>query len=590
HFSRYGLDDAGISESEDDGDGDGDGERDGGQKALTPAARALASQQQQQQGFGKATASPVTSGAQSQMGGSSAVANKNIGENKLLNKLQRQPISNPFDGVVAVTAAVKPVEPFSDLDSGEETASISASSVDGDASFVAPPAPAIVRPPKQLLLGGRRAESLRRGPVMRASLFAPAVPTSKRALAESLVADAARDAAGQQDASAVDDESSAQGGSDLGSDLGSADSFSSSSGMSGVQRRSSNALDLPPPSKYLRTNETRVARERLLESRPYAASLSHGRSGMSADAGLMMARSFRAGFGHQGQLVYLASSGPKRGGVASIVVDSIARHIHAAPGGLGPIARDQLLHVSSGHSSTTGLAIAADSDMVDDSETVASSSVTLASLLDAQRALHVSTAMAQWQHALVLPPGPIDASRDKHAQRCAPSVAFRPDTTIASVVDSMLSQEQQQRPGMADAAVVSAYERQILELAAALFDDLPAVDPTLSREQAARVRSVRRRQALTRWLMAAVYDAVQHDLLRAGQSKSPAAAAVFALLSGHRVDAACLAAASHRDYRLATLVAQSGAGAVGGGGNDKQVRQLLRAQLERFVAMGTNRD
>ncbi|KAJ2853376.1 hypothetical protein FB639_006551, partial [Coemansia asiatica] len=90
--------------------------------------------------------------------------------------------------------------------------------------------------------------------------------------------------------------------------------------------------------------------------------------------------------------------------------------------------------------------------------------------------------------------------------------------------------------------------------------------------------------------MAAVYDSVQRDLLQASQSKSPAAAAVFALLSGHRIDAACLAATSHRDYRLATLVAQCGAGAIGGGGSDKQVRQLIRAQLERFVAMGTNKD
>ncbi|KAJ2638517.1 hypothetical protein GGF40_001604 [Coemansia sp. RSA 1286] len=563
HFSRYGLDDAEVS------DGDEDEPHDGGSlanRAATPAA-AKGKVGVQQQGFGKATASPVKPGAQSQMGGSSAVAQSNSSSSSSSNKQQqqqRQPIANPFSGFAAITAAEKRVESFGDLDSGEETASISASSVDGDsfesASF---PPPAIARPPKQLLLGGRHAESLRRAPVMRASLFAPTVPTSKRALAESLVADVERDAVRNSAVSVRSSFDSTTTTTTTGSVDGN-DSDIMSEVESDVR---SSAFNLPPPSKYLRTNnETRAAREKmLLKPHPYASSLSHGRSGLSADAGLMMARSFRVGFGFQGQLVYLAAKSARGVVAGEIVVDSIARHTHAAPGGLGSSVAQQLA--------------SSDSDMMDDDGESGSQST----LLDAQRSVHLSTVMAQWQHAVIVPP-----NASSHGS-IAPAVLFRPDTTIASVIDSLQSQQ----PGPIDAAAQSQ-DRQILDLAAVLFDELPMKESgqqqQQQQQQRQRIQSVRRRQALTGWLMAAVYDSVQRDLLRASQSKSPAASAVFALLSGHRIDAACLAATSHRDYRLATLIAQCGAGAVGGGGNDQQVRQLLRAQLERFVAMGTNKD
>ncbi|KAJ1841209.1 hypothetical protein LPJ70_004314, partial [Coemansia sp. RSA 2708] len=169
--------------------------------------------------------------------------------------------------------------------------------VDGPRAVADPPSSQPRRyvppPPQQLLAGGRRAASLRRAPVKRASLFSapppPAEPVGCKRRADAIeparpAAPVARPAAARE-------------------------------------------LDLPPPSKYLRASESRLARELLAAPQPYARSLTHGRSGLSADAGLMMARSFRVAFGAQGQLVYL------RGGAASSVVaiDSVARHVNASP-------------------------------------------------------------------------------------------------------------------------------------------------------------------------------------------------------------------------------------------------------------------
>ncbi|KAJ2656546.1 hypothetical protein IWW48_004964 [Coemansia sp. RSA 1200] len=327
--------------------------------------------------------------------------------------------------------------------------------------------------PKQLLAGGRRAESLRRAPVMRASLFAAATPAAPAQSADKQAALLSITPAPKRKRSAH----SPLRASTAGSSIAGADAHAPPLA----------ALDLPPPGKYLRAGDRAPA---VARAQPYARSLAYGRSGMRADAGLMMARSFRAAFGPQGQLVYL------QGGAARqvVVVDSVARHLHAPT-----------------------------------------------RTLDEHRALHLATASAfrAQPHAI--------------ATAAAGSLAQLPES-----------------------------ERSVLDLAALLFDDAHGPAP-------AHVRAVRRRQGLTRWLMRAVGDAVQRDLLSASSRSgsgggSIAAASVFALLTGHRIEAACLAATSHRDYRLATLVAQCGAGGVGGGGNDAQVQELVRAQLARMDA------
>ncbi|KAJ2756872.1 hypothetical protein GGI19_000527 [Coemansia pectinata] len=421
------------------------------------------------------------------------------------------------------------------------------------------------RPPRQLLLGARHAESLRRGPVMRASLFAtsandnsqqqqapppatttlfgriqtqsPAIPvTLPQQQQPQPQQSQARNKPNRNQARRRDDASQVTSATEAAPSVA--------------------ALDLPPPSKFLRVNETRIARELLSAPQPYAQSLTHGRSGLGADAGLMMARSFRVAFGFQGQLVYLqgssltnnhmdddegASSKRGRGATSVVVVDSIARHLHAAPGCLEPLA----------------VAAAAASGVDDDS-------------IESIRQRHLDTVRAQYRHSLIAPASPESA--------LCPALSFSAETTIASVLNE-LSSISNANDGDGNKKLAEE-ERRILELASVLFDE--SVDTAMDGDVAAhqRVLSVRRRQALTKWLMSAVHDSVNRDLVRAGASPSPAAASVFALLSGHCIEAACLAATSHRDYRLAMLVAQSGAGAVGGGGNDKQMQALACAQLE----------
>ncbi|KAJ1748384.1 hypothetical protein LPJ79_004576 [Coemansia sp. RSA 1821] len=357
---------------------------------------------------------------------------------------------------------------------------------------------------ERLLRGGRHAAALRRAPVMRASLFAAAPPPADAANRKR-----GSDAAMEQDPPKPHAHrpfsrkrtrrrsAAAAAGAAAGKMSSRAMSMASSAGTS------IEALDLPPPSKFLRGNEARMAQSVLAARPPYARSLTHGRSGDSADAGLMMARSFRVAFGGQGQLVYL------RGGAHAsvVVVDRLARHIHAA------------------------------ADTHDDVV-----------------ALHEATARAQWSFART---------------SSEPSIEFCEDTTVASVASRL------DAAAAAAAAALPIAEKRLLELATVLFDQQPASESGDDEAVAEHARLVRQKQGVTRWLEGAVASAVQHDLAAAGRGSAPAAMAVFALLTGHRIEAACLAAAAHRDYRLATLVAQCGSG-----GNDHQVQALVRAQLE----------
>ncbi|KAJ2689066.1 hypothetical protein IWW39_001788 [Coemansia spiralis] len=406
------------------------------------------------------------------------------------------------------------------------------------------------RLPRQLLLGARHAESLRRAPVMRASLFASSSDDSSSQQQQPPPEPAAASFGRIQTMSPAVPVALPQSKQPAANGARNQPRRRDNESQATVATEASiAALDLPPPSKFLRINETRIARELLSAPQPYAQSLTHGRSGLGADAGLMMARSFRVAFGFQGQLVYLqgssrrmddddddsASSKRGRGASSVVVVDSIARHLHAAPGCLEPLA------VAGGD---------------DDVERI--------------RQRHLDTVSAQYRHAAIAP---------AEADSC-PAVSFSADTTIASVLSDLSSAT---TDGSSQHQQLGEEERRILSLASVLFDE-PAnavgddEDP-IARQ---RVQAVRRRQALTKWMMSAVHDSVQRDLVRASESPSPAAAAVFALLSGHRIEAACLAATSHRDYRLAMLVAQCGAGAVGGGGNDAHMQALARVQLERI--------
>ena len=87
-----------------------------------------------------------------------------------------------------------------------------------------------------------------------------------------------------------------------------------------------------------------------------------------------------------------------------------------------------------------------------------------------------------------------------------------------------------------------------------------------------RLDTIKRKQRLTRWLQKAVEDHVQQDLIFASSSSHPSAASIWALLTAQNIEAACLTAVSHRDYRLATLLSQVGQGGIGGGGGDVSFR------------------
>ncbi|KAJ1720808.1 hypothetical protein LPJ53_004596 [Coemansia erecta] len=96
---------------------------------------------------------------------------------------------------------------------------------------------------------------------------------------------------------------------------------------------------MPLLSKYLHTNEMCSAHGMLAVWQLYAESLSHGQSGVSVNAGLMMTCSFCVAFGPQGQLVYLTGS--------QIVVNNIACHLHTAPGSNGGSAAQSECEVES---------------------------------------------------------------------------------------------------------------------------------------------------------------------------------------------------------------------------------------------------
>ncbi|KAJ1718989.1 hypothetical protein LPJ53_006161 [Coemansia erecta] len=205
---------------------------------------------------------------------------------------------------------------------------------------------------------------------------------------------------------------------------------------------------MPLLSKYLHTNEMHFECEMLAARQPYAESLSHGWLGVSVDASLMMARSFRVAFGSQGQLVYLTGS--------QIVVDNVARHLHAAPGNDGGSAAQSECEVES------------DVMVTDDHD----SSTAGCTSLDGHHQMHLAMVRVQWDHVQIVP----------SAAGC-PSVMFRADTSVASMVRALETQQSE----FMSIVEMTAFEneRHVLKLAAALFDNLPteAGQSKISHEQ-----------------------------------------------------------------------------------------------------------
>ena len=129
------------------------------------------------------------------------------------------------------------------------------------------------------------------------------------------------------------------------------------------------------------------------------------------------------------------------------------------------------------------------------------------------------------------------------------------------------------------AADDGSYEAQLWHLGHALFDvqalGLQDAPPAL----AARVEQLRRKAAFSAWLQRAVAPAV-HAEARAHVAASRGAEHVFALLSGHQVEAAADAALDAGLVHLATLVAQAG--------GDEATQADLREQLAVWRAEGAD--
>jgi nuclear pore complex protein Nup98-Nup96 len=101
------------------------------------------------------------------------------------------------------------------------------------------------------------------------------------------------------------------------------------------------------------------------------------------------------------------------------------------------------------------------------------------------------------------------------------------------------------------------FESSLFRLGGALFDDLDLrLADTVEDAVRNRVKILRRRDELSRWLQNVVSPTVEAEL-RDGVS-SDAAAEVFTLLTGNEVDNAVEAAISSGNVKLAALVAQAG--------------------------------
>ncbi|GAA5985719.1 hypothetical protein JCM10908_007085 [Rhodotorula pacifica] len=127
-------------------------------------------------------------------------------------------------------------------------------------------------------------------------------------------------------------------------------------------------------------------------------------------------------------------------------------------------------------------------------------------------------------------------------------------------------------------------EARLFRLGACLFDEiadlaLDEVDPASQ----PYVHAIRRRRLVSSWFEDAVSPAVEADLgaLPAPSPSSPAASAkrIFALLSGHQIPAACDAALESSNLRLATVLAQIGPDALA---TDDAVRRDVALQLEKW--------
>ncbi|GJN94429.1 hypothetical protein Rhopal_007509-T1 [Rhodotorula paludigena] len=262
------------------------------------------------------------------------------------------------------------------------------------------------------------------------------------------------------------------------------------------------AAAAPAPAPLPAIDPAPFRPHRTYERVPLASSVTTGREGNLVDAGLSLGRSFRVGWGPNGELVSLRGVyGSKKGKEAS---DSLQ------------VERLQLL-----------------------SSNDSASAIRLLKL--------------QLAHTEIFPPSD-DASAP--APLAVPSSALR----FSHFVDLFSSPSSSSDTSTS----TSASESQLFKLASVLFDEVPNLalpsDEALTPQQAEYITSLRRRAQLSAWLEASVRTDVEAALrsLPPTSSTSSGAARIFALLTGHQIPRACTAALESSNMRLATLLSQAG--------------------------------
>lgn len=253
---------------------------------------------------------------------------------------------------------------------------------------------------------------------------------------------------------------------------------------------------------------------------PFADSVAAGHESSLVDASLALGRSYRVGFGPQGQVVSL------RGAYTPQPLEAGALRIEKLQ-----------------------LAPAAETDKE-----------------SALRLLRL-----QLEKTDIYPPASPDLPLSSAPQAVpSESLRFHDFADLFDVTSSRQSGEES--------------EARLFRLGACLFDEiadlaLEEVDPA----SRAYVHALRRRRLVSSWFEDAVAADVEADVssLPAPSSAAPSASAkrILALLSGHQIESACDSALESSNLRLATLLAQLGPDALA---TDDRVRADVAEQLRKW--------
>ncbi|GAA5892654.1 hypothetical protein JCM6882_000549, partial [Rhodosporidiobolus microsporus] len=232
-------------------------------------------------------------------------------------------------------------------------------------------------------------------------------------------------------------------------------------------------------------------------------------------------------------------------------------------------------------------------------------------------------------HTEVHPPSPASSSSASSSAASAPAAVPSAEMRFGHVVE-LLAQEKKKAKKQQQGAGAGAggddddteeeqqekdqqeeEEHRLFALGALLFDEIPslAVPPpsdedaetsTLNSTYTARIAALRRRDALSQWLEEACAPAAASTLASlpplpssgsaaAGGGGGAAAAAqrIFALLAAHQIPAACSAAVSSQNLRLATLLAQL-APAGSGAATSEDLKRDVHLQLAKWREYGVD--